>query len=113
MGGWIAETLAPTSRSGWSAALMGSANGPTASEVAITTVELDLARLDFDLPPLFFATETLRYLPNADFQDDELWRTWLSLIGDMAVWPNRGRLGQYEAALAWSPDPARRRAGRR
>jgi thioesterase CepJ len=23
------------------------------------------------------------------------------------VWPNPGRLGQYEAALAWSTDPAR------
>ena len=23
------------------------------------------------------------------------------------MWPNPGRLGQYEAALAWSTDPAR------
>ena len=38
---------------------MGSANRPTAWEVAITTVERDLARLDYDLPPLFYATETL------------------------------------------------------
>ena len=33
--------------------------------------------------------------------------TWLSMMGDMPVWPNPGRLGQYEAALAWSTDPAR------
>jgi len=26
---------------------------------------------------------------------------------DQDVWPNPGRLGQYEAALAWSTDPAR------
>ena len=63
------------------------------------------ARLD--LPPLFYATETLRYLPTADIQDSEVVGTWLSLIGDVPVWPNPGRLGQYEAALAWSTDPAR------
>jgi pimeloyl-ACP methyl ester carboxylesterase len=86
---------------------MGSANRPTAWEVAITTVERDLARLDYDLPPLFYATETLRYLPISDIQDSETVSTWLSLIGDMEVWPNPGRLGQYEAALAWSTDPVR------
>ena len=60
------------------AALMGSANKPTAWEIAITTVERDLARLDYDLPPLFYATETLRYLPIADIQDSEVVSTWLS-----------------------------------
>jgi len=86
---------------------MGSANKPTAWEIAITTVERDLARLDYDLPPLFYATETLRYLPIADIQDSEVVSTWLSLMGDLPVWPNPGRLGQYEAALAWSSDPVR------
>ena len=33
--------------------------------------------------------------------------TWLSLIGELPPWPNPGRLGQYEAALAWSTDPTR------
>jgi thioesterase CepJ len=108
MGGWIAETLVlEHPQRVRAAALMGSANRPTAWEVAITTVERDLARLDYDLPPLFYATETLRYLPISDIQDSETVRTWLSLIGDMEVWPNPGRLGQYEAALAWSTDPAR------
>jgi thioesterase CepJ len=88
-------------------ALMGSANAPTSWEVAITTVERDLARLDYDLPPLFYATETLRYLPTADIQDSETVRIWLDLIGDLPPWPNPGRLGQYEAALAWSTDPLR------
>ena len=65
MGGWVAERLAidhPDRVRG--AVLMGSCNVATSWEKAITTVERDLARLDYDLPPLFYATETLRYLPN-------------------------------------------------
>jgi thioesterase CepJ len=89
------------------AALMGSANKPTAWEVAITTVERDLAARDYDLPPLFYATETLRYLPTSDLQDSGVVSTWLSLISEVPVWPNPGRLGQYEAALAWSTDASR------
>jgi pimeloyl-ACP methyl ester carboxylesterase len=89
------------------AAFMGSANRPTAWEKAITTVERDLSRDYPDLPPLFYATETLRYLPNSELQDDEVVEDWLSLIADLEPWPNPGRLGQYEACLAWSTDPAR------
>jgi pimeloyl-ACP methyl ester carboxylesterase len=108
LGGWIAETLVLDHPGRVrAAALMGSANRPTAWEVAITTVERDLARLDYDLPPLFYATQTLRYLPISDIQDDEVVSTWLSFTADLPVWPNPGRLGQYEAALAWSTDPAR------
>ncbi len=108
MGGWIAETLVLDHPDRVrAAALMGSANKPTSWEIAITTVERDLARLDYDLPPLFYATETLRYLPIADIQDSETVSTWLSMMGDLPPWPNPGRLGQYEAALAWSTDPAR------
>jgi len=108
LGGWIAETLVLDHPDRVrSAALMGSANKPTAWEVAITTVERDLARLDFDLPSLFYATQTLRYLPIADIQNDEVVSTWLSFTADLPPWPNPGRLGQYEAALAWSTDPAR------
>jgi pimeloyl-ACP methyl ester carboxylesterase len=108
MGGWIAETLVLDEPGRVrAAAFMGSANRPTAWEVAITTVERDLARLDYDLPPLFYATETLRYLPISDLQDSEVVSTWLSFMADLPVWPNPGRLGQYEAALAWSTDPAR------
>jgi pimeloyl-ACP methyl ester carboxylesterase len=108
MGGWIAETMALDHPDRVrAAALMGSANAPTAWEIAITTVERDLARLDYDLPPLFYATQTLRYLPIADIQNTELVSTWLSFMGDLPVWPNPGRLGQYEAALAWSTDPIR------
>ena len=108
MGGWIAEMLVlDHPERVRAAALMGSANKPTAWEIAITTVERDLARLDYDLPPLYYATQTLRYLPIADIQDSEVVSTWLSLMGELPVWPNPGRLGQYEAALAWSTDPAR------
>jgi thioesterase CepJ len=108
LGGWIAEMLVLDHPERIrSAALMGSANKPTAWEVAITTVERDLARLDYDLPTLFYATETLRYLPISDIQNDDVVSTWLSFTADLPVWPNPGRLGQYEAALAWSTDPVR------
>jgi pimeloyl-ACP methyl ester carboxylesterase len=101
LGGWIAETLVLDHPGRVrSAALMGSANKPTAWEMAITTVERDLARSDVD-------TQTLRYLPIADIQNDDVVSLWLSFTADLPVWPNPGRLGQYEAALAWSSDPAR------
>jgi pimeloyl-ACP methyl ester carboxylesterase len=111
MGGWVAETLAirhPERLQG--AAFMGSCNVATAWEKAITTVERDLARLDFALPPLFYATETLRYLPNHELQDDAVVDAWLSMIGELPPWPNPGRLGQYEACLAWSNDVERTQA---
>ena len=108
LGGWIVETLCATRPERVrSAVLMGSANRPTAWEKAITTVERDLARLDYDLPPLFYATEVLRYLPPSDLQNDEVVEAWLELMADEEPWPQPGRLGQYEAALAWSTDPAR------
>ena len=75
MGGWIAETIAARHPERVrAAAFLGSCNPPTSWEKAITTVERDLARLDYDLPPLFYATETLRYLPNKDLQDDSTGR---------------------------------------
>jgi thioesterase CepJ len=108
LGGWITEMLVLDHPGRVrAAALMGSANRPTSWEIAITTVERDLARLDVDLPPLFYATQTLRYLPISDIQNSELVSTWLSFTADLPVWPNPGRLGQYEAALAWSTDPLR------
>ena len=108
MGGWVAETMAIEHASRVrTAAFIGSCNEATAWEKAITTVERDLARIDADLPPLFYATETLRYLPNHDLQDDDVVDGWLSLIGDLEPWPNPGRLGQYEACLAWSNDTDR------
>ena len=106
MGGWIAETIAARyPLRVRAAAFLGSCNPPTSWEKAITTVERDLARLDYDLPSLFYATETLRYLPNKDLQDDALVDTWLMFTADEEPWPNPGRVGQYEACLAWSTDP--------
>jgi pimeloyl-ACP methyl ester carboxylesterase len=111
MGGWVAETLAiEQPERVRAAALLGSCNVATAWEKAITTVERDLARLDHDLPPLFYATETLRYLPNFELQDDAVVESWLALIGDQPQWPNPGRLGQYEACLRWSEDLTRTEA---
>ncbi len=111
LGGWVAETMAirhPGRVRG--AVFIGSCNVATAWEKAITTVERDLARLDYSLPPLFYATETLRYLPNHDLQDDQVVEAWLTMIGDLPEWPNPGRLGQYEACLAWSNDLRRTEA---
>lgn len=111
MGGWVAETLAIEHPDRTRAAvLMGSCNVATAWEKAITTVERDLARLDYAMPSLFFATETLRYLPNHELQQDSVVEAWLALIGDQPAWPNPGRLGQYEACLAWSEDLVRTEA---
>ena len=81
-----------------SAALIGSCNVSTSWEKAITSVELDIAQSGVELPRLFYATETLRYLPNSALQDDATVDAWLSMIGDMEVWPNPGREGQLAAA---------------
>lgn len=108
MGGWITETVAARHPERVrAAALMGCCNMPTAWEKALTTVERDLARSEVELPRLFFALETLRYLPPADLQDDAVVEGWLSLISELEPWPNPGRLGQYEACLAWSTGPER------
>ena len=110
MGGWIAETLTfRRPERVRSAVLIGSCNVGTSWEKAITTVERDLARLDHELPKWFNAVETMRYLPNKELQQDDVVDQWLSLIGDMEPWANPGRLGQYEAALAWSLDIERTR----
>ena len=108
LGGWIAETLVVDHPGRVrSAALMGSANRPTSWEKAVTTLERDLAASEVTLPRLYYALETIRYLPYHALQDDEVIDGWLGLIADLEVWSNPGRLGQYEAALAWSTDPAR------
>jgi len=108
LGGWIAETLAAEHPARVRcAALMGSANRPTSWEKAITTLERDLAASGVALPRLYYALETIRYLPYHALQDDTVIDGWLELIADLEIWPNPGRLGQYEAALAWSTDPTR------
>ncbi len=110
MGGWIAETLAfRHPERVRSAVFIGSCNAGTSWEKAITTVERDLARLDPELPAWFNAVETMRYLPNHDLQQDDVVDLWLGMIGDLDPWPTPGRLGQYEAALAWSLDVERTR----
>ncbi len=104
MGGWIAEAIcARHPERVVAAALIGSCNVPTSWEKAITSVELSIARSGVDLPRLFYATETIRYLPNSDLQDDEVVDAWLSMIGDMEVWPNPGREGQYAAVHGLVP----------
>ncbi|HXQ59568.1 MAG TPA: alpha/beta fold hydrolase [Acidimicrobiales bacterium] len=108
MGGWIAETMAfrhpGRTRAG---VFIGSCNVGTSWEKAVTTVERDLARLDLPLPAWFNAVETLRYLPNHELQQDSVVDDWMALLGALEPWDNPGRLGQYEAALAWSLDVER------
>jgi pimeloyl-ACP methyl ester carboxylesterase len=108
MGGWIAETMcARRPERVVAAALIGSCNVPTSWEKAITSVELSIAHSGVELPRLFYATETIRYLPNSELQDDAVVDAWLSMIGDMEVWPNPGREGQYAACMALSLDTER------
>jgi thioesterase CepJ len=108
MGGWVAETLAFRQPERVGAAIfIGSCNIGTSWEKAVTTVERDLARLDPELPALFNAVETLRYLPNKELQQDGVVDDWLAMIGGLDPWPNPGKLGQYEAALSWSLDVER------
>jgi pimeloyl-ACP methyl ester carboxylesterase len=105
MGGWIAETLAFRHPDRVKRAVfIGSCNAGTSWEKAITTLERDMAALDPELPKLYNAIETIRYLPNHDLQNDDVVDLWLQLIVDIPPWSNPGRLGQYEAALAWSTD---------
>lgn len=108
MGGWITETIcARHPERVEAAALVGSCNVSTSWEKAIGSVELAIARSGVELPRLFYATETMRYLPNADLQDDAVVDAWLSMIGDLDVWPNPGREGQYAAAMDWVLDTER------
>jgi pimeloyl-ACP methyl ester carboxylesterase len=108
MGGWVAETLAFRHPERVNRAVfIGSCNAGTSWEKAITTLERDMALLDPEVPKLYNAIETMRYLPNHDLQQDDVVDLWLELIGDVPPWQNPGRLGQYEAALAWSTDYGR------
>ncbi len=108
MGGWIAETVCARRPERVSAAaLIGSCNVSTSWERAVTAAELALARSGAELPPIFYAVETLRYLPNSELQDDATVDAWLALIGDLEVWPNPGREGQLAAAMGWILDEGR------
>jgi pimeloyl-ACP methyl ester carboxylesterase len=107
LGGWVAEELALTQPERiTSAVFIGSLNRGTAWERAVTTVERDLAASDVPLPELFEAVQTLRYLPNHELQDDTVVDSWLPLL-EGGPWENPGRLGQYEACLAWTLDTDR------
>jgi len=108
LGGWVAEELALTRPDRLTrAVLMGSLNRGTAWERAITSVERDLAESEVPLPRLFGAVDTLRYLPNSALQDDSVVEGWIAMLEDEEPWPNPGRLGQYEACLAWTLDVER------
>ena len=93
----------PPPRAGAGRGPHGQLQRGTAWEKAITTVERDLARLDHAMPPLYCATETLRYLPNHDLQDDAVVETWLSLLGTSRSGPTRA--GSASTRPAWPGPP--------
>ena len=112
MGGWVAETLAirhPDRVRGRSphGELQrgdglgddhhhgGARPGPTRLRHAVA---------------LYYAAETLRYLPNHELQDDAVVEAWLGRARGPAGLAQPGRLGQYEACLAWSADHVRTEA---
>jgi pimeloyl-ACP methyl ester carboxylesterase len=56
--------------------------------------------------------EVLVYLPRRAVQDDDQVRGFVELFGSDPPWGNPGRLGQWEAAVAWTrqeDDEERRR----
>jgi len=65
----------------------GSANKPTAWEIAITTVERTWP-VSMSICLLVLCHPDARYLPIADIQNDEVVSTWLSFTADLPVWPN-------------------------
>jgi pimeloyl-ACP methyl ester carboxylesterase len=48
--------------------------------------------------------ELLPYLPRSAIQDDEQVRAFVELFGADPPWGNPGRLGQWEATVAWTSE---------
>lgn len=74
--------------------------------VARVRAAVDLARALDPLPPSFDVADLLLSLhPMAQLQDDDdAVKVTISLIEAAAPWTNPGRLGQYQADLAWLED---------
>lgn len=105
LGSWIAETLAADRPEVVRAAVCIAGLNPTTEwEKVECEYGRDLAALDVPLPRLQGLMDVLAYPPRAALQDDEQVRTFVALFGDDAPWGNPGRLGQWEAAVAWTRD---------
>ena len=106
LGGYIAQELAVT-RAGLVRRLVLLA-GPAAPAYAVARARaaVDLARA-LDPPPSSFdvADLLLSLHPMAQLQDDDnAVKITISLIEAAEPWTNPGRLGQYQADLAWLED---------
>jgi pimeloyl-ACP methyl ester carboxylesterase len=107
LGGYIAQELAVT-RAGLvrRLVLLAGAGPAPAYAVARARAAVDLARALDPLPPSFDVADLLLSLhPMAQLQnDDEAVKVTISLMEAAGQWANPGRLGQYQADLAWLED---------
>jgi pimeloyl-ACP methyl ester carboxylesterase len=111
LGSWIVETLA-VERPDLvrAAAFVAGFNRSSAWERVEADAGRDIASLAPDgaaVPTSVDVADLLKYLPNDALQDDEVVTTWASVFADQEPWPNPGRLGQWEAAVAWTNDATR------
>jgi pimeloyl-ACP methyl ester carboxylesterase len=107
LGGYIAQELAMTRADliRRLVLLAGAGQAPTFA-VARASAAVDLARALDPPPPSFDIADLLLSLhPMAQLQDDDdAVKITISLIEAAEPWTNPGRLGQYQADLAWLED---------
>src|SRR5260370_20898702 len=107
LGGYIAQELAVTRADlVRRLALLAGAGPAPAYALARSRAAVDLARALDPLPPRFDVADLLLSLPPmAQLQDDDdAVKITISLIDAAEPWTNPGRLGQYQADLAWLED---------
>ena len=107
LGGYIAQELAVTRADLVRRLVLLAGAGPApAYAVARCRAAVDLARALDPLPPSFDVADLLLSLhPMAQLQnDDDAVKVTISLIEAAEPWANPGRLGQYQADLAWLED---------
>ena len=103
LGAWIADVLAADRpHLVRAAACVGGLNPSTEWEKVECEYGRDLAALDVPLPRYQGLMEVLVYLPRSAVQDDDQVRGFVELFGSDPPWGNPGRLGQWEAAVAWT-----------
>ncbi len=103
LGSWITEVLASDRPDLVRAAVcMAGLNASTEWEKVECEYGRDLAALDVPLPRYQGLMELLVYLPRAKVQDNDVVRVFAELFGADPPWGNPGRLGQWEAAVAWT-----------
>jgi pimeloyl-ACP methyl ester carboxylesterase len=107
LGGYIAQELAVT-RAGLirRLVLLAGAGPASAYAVARSRAAVDLARaldpmpVSFDVADLLLSLHSIAQLQD----DDDAVKMTISLIEAAEPWTNPGRLGQYQADLAWLED---------